>query len=297
MHDARLLAPGLPYVPTSFSGELLSSWLRRVAIEYGVDLAYFAEHIGLSVSCAQLIDRGLSTKDVRQAATVLRSTPAELRKMMHVSPAKALAPTILLQLCSTCRATHQAKTHTPVSIRAWFELWSIECDQCATTFAPPGPPRLDRVNPAREEPLWFEGIRNAARIGARKLADFARRPFMRGWSPTILLRLLSMRLNAGLFRDGAWSGSLTNRRVAELFVPGLASLWSANLIPEPWTTKRPARLVTARTILLAGMAAAFNDRVATINLLWSVAPGVRNLDFRPLVLSLDKYSEESHVHC
>ena len=56
-------------------------------------------------------------------------------------------------------------------------------------------------------------------------------------------------------------------------------------------------LVTARTILFAGMTVAFNDRVATINLLWSVAPGVRDLDFRPLVLSLNKYSEESHVNC
>ena len=297
MHDGRALAPGLPYVPASFSGELLSSWLRRVAIDYGVDLPHLAWHIGLSVSRASVIDQGLLTNDVRRAASVLRSTPAELRAMMHASPTKVLAPTtLLLQLCLTCRTNHQAMTRAPVSIRTWFELWSVECDHCGTPFSPPGPPHLDRVNPAREEPLWFEGIRNAARAGARKLADFARRPFMTGWSPLTLLRLLSMRLNAGVFRNGTWRDSLTNHRVAELFVPGLASLRSANLIPEPWTAERPVRLVTARTILFAGMAEAFKDRPATVDLLWSVAPGVRNLQFRPLTLHLSRHSDESHVN-
>lgn len=152
--DGRLLSPGLPYVPESFSGELLSSWLRRAAIEYGVDLPHLAGHIGRSVSRAPVIDRGLSTNDVRRAASVLRSTPAGLRGMMHASSVRALAPTtLLLQLCLTCQANHQATTRTPVSIRAWFKLWSIECYHCSTPFSPPGPPHLDRVNPAREEPV------------------------------------------------------------------------------------------------------------------------------------------------
>ena len=168
-----------------------------------------------------MIDQGLSTNDVRRAAAVLRSTPAELRAMMHASPTKVLAPTtLLLQLCLICRANHQAMTRAPVSIRAWFELWSVECDHCSTPFSPPGPPRLDRVNPAREEFVWFESIRNAARAGARKLADFARRPFMTGWSPMILLRLLSMRLSAGVVQDEIWRTNLTNRRLAECAVPG-----------------------------------------------------------------------------
>jgi hypothetical protein len=64
---------------------------------------------------------------------------------------------------------------------------------------------------------------------------------------------------------------VTQRRLIELFVPGLAARWRANLIPEPWTNKRPVRLVTARTILLAGMATALDDRAAALGVLTSAA--------------------------
>jgi hypothetical protein len=49
------------------------------------------------------------------------------------------------------------------------------------------------------------------------------------------------------------------RRLVELFIPGLSERATDDLIPEPWTASKPVRLVTARTILLAGMTSFFRD--------------------------------------
>jgi hypothetical protein len=293
----ELKPPPLPYVPPCFPGELLSSWLRRVAAEYGVDLAHLASHIGLSVSRASLIDRRLSRDDLRRAASTLRLEPRELQAMMHVRNAQGLGPSpSVLQLCLNCHADHKATTCSPVAIRAWFEFWQIECGSCGRPFSPAGAPKLDRVNPAREEPLWFEGLRRAARTGARKLADFARRPFATGWSPVIILRLLSMRFDAVAFAGRRRRGDVPQRRLAELFVPGLAERWRANLVPEPWTKERPVRLVTARTILLTGMATALDDRAATLGVFKSAASYVHHRDFGPLVSNLGTNTELPQSH-
>jgi hypothetical protein len=293
----ELGTPPLPYVPPCFPGELLSSWLQRVAAEYGVDLAHLASHIGLPVSRASLIDHGLSKAELRLAASALRLEPDELQAMVHVPNALGLGPSAsLLQLCLNCHADHKAATRSRVAIRAWFEFWQIECGSCGRPFSPAGAPRLDRVNPTREEPLWFESLREAARIGARKLADFARRPFVTGWSPMIVLRLLSMRFEAVAFAEGRLRGDVTQRRLVELFVPGLAARWRANLIPEPWTNKRPVRLVTARTILLAGMATALDDRAAALSVLKSAVSHVPHRDFGPLVSGLGTKADHTQSH-
>jgi hypothetical protein len=242
---------------------------------------------------ASVFRRLLATRDARErshlAARALRLEPGELQAMMHVQMQRAqgFGPSVsVLQLCLHCQADYRVTTRSPVAIRAWFEFWQIERGGCGRPFPPAGGPRLDRVNPAREEPLWFESLRKAARIGARKLADFARRPFGTGWSPVIILHLLSMRFDAVAFADGRPRGDVAQRRLAELFVPGLAERWRANLIPEPWTRERPVRLVTARTILFAGMATALGGREAALALLQSAASHVPHRDFDPLVFDL-----------
>lgn len=172
----------------------------------------------------------------------------------------------------------------------------VECTSCGSPFSPAGTPRVDRVNPAREEPLWFESLRGAARIGARKLADFARRPFATGWSPLIVLRLLSMRFGAVAFADGRPRGNVAQRRLAELFVPSLAERWRANLVPEPWTIERSVRLVTARTILLAGMATALDNRAAALGALKAATSHVPHREFGPLVSGLGVQADPAESH-
>ncbi len=143
--------PPLPYVPPCFPGELLSSWLHRVAAEYGVGLAHLASHIGLPVSRASLIDHRLSRDDLCLAASALRLGPGELQAMVHVPKALGLGPSaFVLQLCPNCQADHKPATRSRVAIRAWFEFWQIECAVAAgrsRRLAPRG--LIGSIPPAR----------------------------------------------------------------------------------------------------------------------------------------------------
>jgi len=127
-----------------------------------------------------------------------------------------------------------------------------------------GRPVLDRCNPAREHPNWYSGILPAARRGAARLHAFARRPFGSTLSPIAILGLLSKPRAPGT-RDEAAAWHIPYR-VADLFVPGLSELTRdvGILIPDIWTAKKPLRLVTARTILFAGLAYFLDDPVASI---------------------------------
>ena len=83
----------LPYVPVLFPGELLSSWLRRIGMEYGVTFEQLALHFGLSRTKPIDVDLALATTDVKRLAVALRSSPAEIRQSMHQPlrlPARAL---------------------------------------------------------------------------------------------------------------------------------------------------------------------------------------------------------------
>ena len=84
-------------------------------------------------------------------------------------------------------------------------------------------------------------------------------------SPVATFQLLSMRFDAIRFSKRAGSHidadeQFASHRLIELFVPGPTELWGDGLVPKPWTLNKPVRLVTARTILLAGMATFLGDR-------------------------------------
>ena len=248
----------LPFVPQPFPGEMLSSWLRRIAAEYGVSLERLAQHFGLSVWRPVHIDHASTRDDIDRTATALSVAPAEIRAMVH-RPLKTAVAHLRekyrpVQVCTRCRADHVSKTNQPVAIKAWFEYWRIECQQCCLPFSAPGGPNLNWSNPAREEPEWFSQILPLARRGAAHLASFVRRPH-RSWpSPVKILRLLSMRLYpfAQITPAPAWT---PRQCIAELFLPDRSErLPEYPLLPELWTEQRPVRLVTARAILFAAMA-------------------------------------------
>lgn len=276
----------LPFVPSPFPGELLSSWLRRIAIEYGVELQHLAKHVGLSVSRADDIDGALSADDLCKIAVTLNALPTEIREMVHPPQVRVLRATTLLQICRRCQERHRAATRLPVAIRAWFEFWRIECQHCELPFSPAGTANLARCNPVREHPAWFESLRPTARAGARLLAKFVRRPYEGGISPTIVLRLLSMRFDAVRLPNQGLTDGFATRRLVELFVPGLSERAGDDLIPEPWTAQKPVRLVTARAILLAGMANFLRDRRHAVTLIKSATAYTNHRHLGPLLTGM-----------
>jgi hypothetical protein len=268
MQAAQPISP-LPYTPAPFPGELLSSWLKRIAAEYRISLTHLAQHLGLSTSRSELIDLSLAEADIRRIAAATHSSHADIRRMMHRPRQRAVKALISsqapIQFCSACRALHASRTTEPVAVKAWFEFWQIECSQCQIPFTPIAKPDLRRCNPAREHPEWFSQILPIARIGGRRLADFARRPLRVVLPPTAVLNLLSMRLRTDTYPAVHGAGSAPSRWdnyhcLAELFVPGLRERLSEDpLVPGTWTARKPVRLVTARTILFAAMAEFFAD--------------------------------------
>jgi hypothetical protein len=262
----------LPFVPQPFAGEMLSSWLRRTAAEYAVSLEHLTHHLDLSVSRPMEIDHASTRNDIERAAAALSVTAAEIRDMIH-SPLKM--PFIRLremylpvQVCTRCRACHARSTAEPVAIKAWFEYWQIECQQCTLPFSPPAGTNINRCNPAREEPEWFGQILPSARRGAAQLKRFVLTRHRPSVSPIAILRLLSMRLGPPASTE-PWLPWPTRRRsgshhcIAELFLPGLQERLNQHpLVQTLWTERRPVRLVTARTILYAAMANFLADPMA-----------------------------------
>ncbi len=83
MRRSALRCAPLPYIPTLFPGELLSSWLKRIGAEFGVSLQTLAHHFNLSKMTAACIDQDLSSDDIHRLAAAMRSEPAEIRLAMH----------------------------------------------------------------------------------------------------------------------------------------------------------------------------------------------------------------------
>lgn len=249
----------LPFVPQPFPGEMLSSWLGRIAAEYGISLERLARHLRLSASRPVEIDHASTRDDIKRTAAALSVPVAEIQAMVHrplMTPVWRLRERYTpVQVCTRCRADHASRTNEPVAIMAWFEYWRIECQQCRLPFSAPGRPNLNRSNPAREDPEWFGQILPFARRGATLLAAFARRPHRALVSPVAILRLLSMRHTPP---GPAWMthyGAGCDHRIAGFFLPGLTErLCEHPLLPTLWTDRHPVRLVTARIILLAAMA-------------------------------------------
>ena len=254
----------------------MSSWMRRIGHEYGVNLEQIARHVGLSRTTPTDIDRRLPPDDLSRLATALRVERMEIYdRLLH--PLRSSAQSLQssrtpIQTCTTCRTKHHSLQAKNVILRAWFEFWTIKCKACQQLLSSLGPPLLHRCDPAREHPNWFYSIMPAARRGAARLRAFAYRPYSTTFSPVAALDLLSKPLAPGWRYDGA--AKKEPHRVAELFVPGLAELTRdvGVLIPDVWNAGRPIRLVTARTILFAALASFLKDPASSMLRVKAVMP-------------------------
>lgn len=256
------ISPPLPYTVPPFPGELLSSWLTRIAADYRISLARLCQHLGVPLVTGSLTDNTFKAADIQRLAASTRSDADDVRRMIRrplqpkaVGLVARCAP---IQFCTGCRALHTGATVEPVGIMSWFEFWQFECLECRLPFSTTTNADLHQCNPARDFPEWFSKVLPLARKGGRKLALFARGRFDVDLAPIEVLNLLSKPLRRKLidYRSSYDLNWGKYHRIAELFVPGLRKLSSEHqLMPETWTVRRPVRLVTARAILLAAMAA------------------------------------------
>lgn len=102
----------LAFVPAMIPGKVLSSWLRRIAAEYGVSLERLAEHLLLSEFRPTQIDHASTRDDIERTAAALSVAPAEIRAMVH-RPLDAQVGRLRetyapVQVCAWCRPTTRA---------------------------------------------------------------------------------------------------------------------------------------------------------------------------------------------
>jgi hypothetical protein len=264
------IAHPLPFIPQPFFDEILSSWLRRIAFEYGMELSEFTQYLELHASTAGSLDFDSNSGDRVRIANALRSAPDTIQAMTHrhlKGPAKnLLSKSFPIQICRPCHAFHLAQTNQKVHIKGWVEYWTVECMKCRRAFSSLGPVKLKAGNPRHEDLEWYNATFSLAKIGAKKLLEFAMQPYRTEVSPAACLELLSMRTGPRR-HPGTWNNQhlpviikSENHCIAEILVPGLSEwLDRVSLIPKPWKQDRPIKDVTARTVLFAGLAILIAD--------------------------------------
>lgn len=260
----------LPYVPAAEVGELLSSWLRRIATEYAIALTAFTAHVGLSERRAVYIDHHLTDREIRTLALVTRRSPTDIVTMTHVRLPAAARPFVTrqqpFQTCRSCLQRFQQRGLWSVVIKAWHQLWTIECARCQRPFTTADQGAVTAVLDERHDPEWIEDILPLARQGAAHVASFVQRPHAAWWSPLDVLALLSL---PALHAIHCWRtsgtgddlGSSTFRaRVVGLLLPGYnqrARKLGHRL--QSWTATRPPRTIHDRMTFLAGLARFYED--------------------------------------
>ena len=255
----------LPFIPEPFFDELLSSWLRRIAAEYGMELNQLIEYLQLEASSRASLDYREHPKDCRRIANALRISTKEVDTMTH-KPLQGAGKQLLswpfpIQVCRACDAFHRTQTAQKVQLKGWFEYWTLECAACRRPLSPLTRPKLKIANPQREDPGWYSEILTHARHGASEVMRYARNPRFFAFSPIACLELLSKRTGPPPYKAHKPNVKLlgilnpANHCIAELLIPGLSDkLDQSPLIPSRWRLDRPIRDVTSRTLLLAALA-------------------------------------------
>ena len=76
----------LPYTVLPFPGELLSSWLMRLAVDYQISLTQLCQHLGVSIVTSPITYNGLEEVDIRRIAASTQSSSAA--SVAHATPAR-----------------------------------------------------------------------------------------------------------------------------------------------------------------------------------------------------------------
>lgn len=280
----------LPYIPDPELGELLSSWLRRIAAEYAVTLTAFAAHVGLKEGTAAHIDHKLTKLEVRALAFVTRREPMDIVPMTHVRLSDAARPFVTrqqpFQTCRSCLQRFQQRGLWSVVLKAWHQLWKIECSRCQRPFTTADQGTITVLLAERQDLEWIDHILPLARQGAAHVSSFIQGLRAGWWSPLDVLALLSLpaaREVSYSRRSGAsddLGGRTFRARVVGLLLPGYnrrARKLGHHL--RSWTAIRPARTIHERITFLAGLARFYEDPRRRLRYIRGRLTGVHRRNF------------------
>lgn len=182
-HD--LQAPQqLPVTLAPCTDELLSSWVARHAVFYGVPPLAMLRHCLPETPSLRATDLSLNDNQITRLAHILCVDEATIRRTTFTDIAQSsrcLIATNAIQSCSTC---YPAKTEPRAILRSQLLGWRITCALCGNLLQSPSGANCAST---------FGHYSATALIGERLLHDEASRKARTWVSPARIAQLLLMR--------------------------------------------------------------------------------------------------------
>lgn len=235
----------LPVVLPSVPDEVLSSWIGRHAVLYGVSPIRMLRHCLPSGRSHQALDHTLTHEESVQLAFVFHRRASEIRRMTHADLSNFVKRRLIshepTQICRTCRTRRNPGVSGAV-MRGSLQGWRVTCPTCGSRLLPPDSSDRQIELFAKHWPAAVEG--------ERLLDNYIVRGIWTWISPLALLRLLLVRraCTAADFARGVEKG-----RVVEVLVPAFDETVQQHQVALP----KGERLIIplgARVALLAAVA-------------------------------------------
>ncbi len=263
----------LPVVLPPLTDELLSSWIRRHAIFYGVPPVTMLRHCLSDASAMRAIDLRLTVEQAAPIAHVFRTDATIVRQMSFANVSTGSHRWIAaksMQFCANC--SRQANANGPEPVRRSQLLgWRLTCVQC-------GSPLIDTDNRSTPPPCAAYGT--DAFEGQRLIDDEAERGVRTWAAPTELARLLLMRRDP---RTTHLKRS-ANIRLLGVIVPEIDAVVNSEIsLPSPANPILPLWL---RPALLAGVSIVERQGPAMLAWLQSKTIGQNRTRFSELATTM-----------
>lgn len=229
----------LPVTLAPCTDELLSSWVARHAVFYGVPPLAMLRHCLPETPSLRATDLSLNDNQILRLAHILCVDEATIRRTTFTDIARSsrcLIATDAIQSCSTCCP---AKTEPRAILRSQLLGWRITCALCGDLLQSPS-----GVSCAST----FGHYSATALIGERLLHDEASRKARTWASPVRIARLLLMR-RVKKPRVGDYEP--WRYRVLGALIPDLDDVVDRRSLP---TSSSPILPLHLRPALLAGIA-------------------------------------------
>src|SRR5215469_7762070 len=193
MTAGRAALRPLPVVLPALRDELLSSWLSRHAVFYGVYGGQLLRRCGVNAPSLRHLDLCLSRNNVHRLAATFRCDPTTIRRMTQLPsgrrPDGLIATVRLMQFCGRCIVRHRAVEVTRgARLRSWMEGWRLSCPVCGGRLKDARP--IDVLTKVDADDPFLASVADLARRGERLVDAVIGKAGPAGVLITALLRLL-----------------------------------------------------------------------------------------------------------
>jgi TniQ len=215
----------LPVVLPPVCDELLSSWICRHAIFYGISNVRMLRHCQSDALSPRSLDLSLTRSDQNRLAEFFRCDPRSIRRMTHfrmtrhrpdVRPPGLIATARPAQICRRCSQRHKADELTRgAQLRSWMEGWRLSCPVCGSDLEDAG--RHAAIGTAEKTTPFVARVLNHAHRGETLVDNILRWKWrLGGWLSELMRVLLMPRKKL----SGSWRISNATPRVLNVVVPG-----------------------------------------------------------------------------